>query len=197
MEQRSKSIMQSKTAWANIMYALGVWLYRRYGIDLDEETKQLLVVLGLALINLVMRLISTGKVNLMPIKAGKAVLLLALGGLLIVSSGCTSSGQAAASNAYEDYISQQRTFTCLRVEAADGQSISITGIKELEIESPLQHLSAMPQSDNVWAKLIEKGGNVAMAFGGFNLLRAATTRDPTVVMQPEPLVVSPEIVTMP
>ena len=77
--------------------------------------------------------------------------------ILLIVAGCSSTGQENSRLAYEQFIkgnvehSKQRTFMPIKMIAGAGESISISGIAEIQMEAPLAErevLSAMPRSDS-------------------------------------------------
>jgi hypothetical protein len=73
----------------------------------------------------------------------KRMMILAAGlAAVTMMAGCASSGSIPkVDQMYMAYLAQPRTFSPVRMIAAPGQSITITGIGELTTEAPLNPLS--------------------------------------------------------
>ena len=120
--------------------------------------------------------------------------LIALVGL---STGCaTRNGPALAREArlaYEAFIAQPRTF----------HSVSITGVTSLHLtgenmtlamEAPLNPLQAMPQDADAMPRIADAIKNTVLGAVGIHAIGQVASRPATVVTQPAPLVVRPEVI---
>jgi hypothetical protein len=120
---------------------------------------------------------------------------LALFPLLLLVSGCATENSVKmariAKEAYGIYQAQPRTYSAVTMK---GSNITITGVNELVMEAPLNPLEAMPKDSDTVGKIVDGVKNTALGITGIYGLTAAATREPTVVAQPQPLIVRPEVV---
>jgi hypothetical protein len=116
-----------------------------------------------------------------------------------LAAGCASEKAAAnALEAYRAFQAQPRTYAAVRMQFAPGGAgeVTVKGVEEMKLEAPLNPLSAMQGSDNI-ARLVDAvKGALLGAFGIYTLGQVASM-EPTVVKQPEPMIVRPEIITVP
>lgn len=98
--------------------------------------------------------------------------------------------------AYKEFISQQRTFSPLVLEAAPGETLSITGLGRMEIQGPLPTLSALPQGQSTIGAVADGLTRLATVAGasivGYNLASGAGKTE--VVQQPPPVIVQPTFI---
>jgi hypothetical protein len=115
---------------------------------------------------------------------------------LLALGGCASTAPKLDPNkVYNDYISQQRVYSALTLRTTDTTVITIKGEVELTMDSPLQPLSAR-SSDPSTAQAVVSGAEraiKAVALGYFAneaIGSLSESRDPLVVEQPPPLVIT-------
>jgi hypothetical protein len=111
---------------------------------------------------------------------------------LIALSGCASSGNSGDQllAAYQTYIQQQRTYVPVQL-IGPNMTITLTGVEAFTLEAPLPPLTAM-QSGDVQERAIDAAKNVLLGLGGIWGITQFST--PTVIQQPAPLVVRPEVI---
>jgi hypothetical protein len=112
--------------------------------------------------------------------------------------GCASKDAAgSALEAYRAFQAQPRTYNAVRAEFADaGGRVTLESVRTLEMQAPLNPLSAMQGSDNI-ARLVDAVKNALLGAFGIYTLGQVASMEPTVVKQPEPMIVRPEIITVP
>lgn len=121
------------------------------------------------------------------------LILFALAG----STGCaTQHGVEIAKEtrrAYETFIGQPRTFCPVQITGVS--SLQLTGEHmTLTMEAPLNPLHAMPQENDTLPRVVDSLKNAALGAAGIYTLGQVASQAPTVVTQPAPLVVTPEVV---
>ena len=114
--------------------------------------------------------------------------------LPVCMGGCTSNGPTVDMNrVMENFYSQQRS--C--------KSLTLTGVSDLQlrgsnitlaVESPLPALSAMPSDPNRTLMLMDAAKNIVLGGLGIWALKDMATQKPTVIQQPAPLVVHPDVI---
>lgn len=117
--------------------------------------------------------------------------------LVGLSTGCaTRNGPALAHEArlaYEAFISQPRTFRSLSITGAT--SFQVTGENmTLSMEAPLNPLQAMPQDGDSLPRIADAVKNTVLGAAGIYTLGQIGTQRPTVVSQPPPVIVHPEVI---
>lgn len=120
--------------------------------------------------------------------------------VLLVCSGCASVGNKVdPTTIANNYYSQERTYKTLELKGA--KEISIKGDNvSLTVENQLQPLSLYPRDPSTLRTAFDglaRIGSVAAAAYVGKELADGLSRGPTVVNQPPPLLVRPEIVTIP
>lgn len=124
----------------------------------------------------------------------------------VLLTGCATQNTVElariAEKGYEKYLLQDKVADLIRVRAPAGQTIEFTikGAEELVLNTQVPALSIMPQGNNALrdfmdgaARIATVAGAAAVGYKGVTALGDIAT-SPTVVMQPEPLVVNPVIV---
>jgi hypothetical protein len=77
---------------------------------------------------------------------------------IALAAGCrtkTTHGKPSVDEMYKAFISQQRTYAPLKLVAAPGQTISITGVGELTMESQLTPLSMRSSDPSTAAHIVD------------------------------------------
>lgn len=114
-----------------------------------------------------------------------------------LASGCaTQKLSTDARLAYEAFIGQRRSYHAVALRGRD-MAISITGADELVLEAPLNPLSALSNDNDTVPRLVDSAARVALGIAGIEALRQIGTQPPTVVPQPEPMIVRPEVIHVP
>jgi len=123
----------------------------------------------------------------------------------IALTGCTTQRGLDAANlakeAHSNYLNQDRSVKLVRLEAAEGKELMIFGLKSIEMNTLVTPLSMMPKSpdtvravaDGV-ARVVGIAGAAAVGWRGVSALSDVATQGPTIVEQPQPLIVRPEVV---
>lgn len=126
--------------------------------------------------------------------------IIRVGGILLAVAGwtgcATQNGIALAKEsrlAYQSFISQQRTFSPIHITGVS--SLQLTGQDmTFTMEAPLNPLHAMPQENDTLPRVVDSLKNTALGVAGIYTLGQVASQSPTVVTQPAPLVVQPEVV---
>ena len=117
--------------------------------------------------------------------------------LAVISCGCATKNGVeiakSAERAYGVFQAQPRTYTAVLFEGTN-MTITVSGVTKWSMEAPLNPLQAMPKDPDTAMRLTDKIGNTIMGVAGIGALTYSATRPPTIVQQPEALVVRPEIV---
>ncbi|WP_448577459.1 hypothetical protein [Thermosphaera sp.] len=120
--------------------------------------------------------------------------------LAAVLCGCATHGGFEAAKearaAYEAFVSQQRSYRAIALRG-DTMTITITGASELTMDAPLPPLSAIPRENDTPARIADAAKNAVLGLAGIWALRDIAMQPATVVTQPPPMVVRPEVVTVP
>lgn len=128
----------------------------------------------------------------------KLIALMLIGIVALTGSGCaTANGVKAAEQArlaYEAFVRQERTFQAVELSGKNMQ-ITIAGADRLAIRAPMDPLKAMPENADTAGRVIDGLKNTALGVAGIAALSQAAK--PTVVTQPAPQIVRPEIITVP
>ncbi len=124
-------------------------------------------------------------------------MIIPLVALVGLSTGCaTRNGPALAKEArlaYQAFITQPRTFNSLSITGAT--SFQVTGENmTLSMEAPLNPLQAMPQDGDTLPRIADAVKNTVLGAAGIYTLGQIGTQKPTIVSQPQPLVVRPEVI---
>ncbi|MFH0878563.1 MAG: hypothetical protein V2A34_02510 [Lentisphaerota bacterium] len=113
--------------------------------------------------------------------------------------GCTTKNAVdvakCAERAYGVFQAQPRTYTAVLFEGTN-MTITISNINKWQMEAPLNPLAAMPQDPDTAMRLADKIGNTVLGVAGIAGLTYSATRPATIVSQPEPLVVRPEVIQL-
>ena len=115
--------------------------------------------------------------------------------LALLSGGCATD-KTDINKILSDYYAQPRTYAALKVSGVRELTISGENI-ELSMEAPLNPLSAMPQDPNRTMMILDAAKNIALGGMGIWALNNIATKPATVIRQPAPMVVRPEIITVP
>lgn len=118
--------------------------------------------------------------------------------LLPLISGCATQGSVEAARearlAYQSFIAQPRTYTAIRLHG-ETMTVTLTGVTEFVMESPLPPLSAMPTEHDAPGRIADAAKNTLLGLAGIAALHDIGTQGATVVQQPAPLVVRPEVIS--
>ena len=128
-----------------------------------------------------------------------AVALSLCGFATLSLSGCaTQNGVKLAHEArlaYEAFQKQPRDFQPLAIHGSN-LTFSITGATSIVMSAPLNPLEAMPRDPDALGRIADAAKNTVLGAAGiYTLGKVATT--PTVVNQPAPTIVRPEVVQVP
>ena len=126
--------------------------------------------------------------------AALCLMLLAAG---LLSGGCaTANGVKTAEQArkaYESFIGQRRTYEAFAIEGSN-VTFSITGANRIVMQAPHEPLHAMPQDPDTAMRLFDAAKNTILGGLGIYTMGKIATQGPTIVQQPDPVIVSPEVV---
>ena len=114
-------------------------------------------------------------------------------------SGCaTQNGVNMAQEArlaYEAFLKQPRDFQPMAIHGSN-MTFSVTGAHSIVMSAPLNPLEVMPRDPDAIGRIADAAKNTVLGAAGiYTLGKVATT--PTVVTQPAPTIVKPEIVQVP
>ena len=122
---------------------------------------------------------------------------LALIAVLPFMAGCATQNTVKTAEqarmAYEAFIAQERAYDALTFRGSN-VAFTITGATEITMRAPHEPLHAMPQDPDTAMRLFDSAKNTILGGLGIWTLGKVATDDPTVIQQPAPLVVRPEIV---
>ena len=112
-------------------------------------------------------------------------------------AGCATPNSAKvaeqARTAYEAFIGQERAYDALTIRGSN-VAFTITGATEITMKAPHEPLHAMPQDPDTAMRLFDSAKNTILGGLGIWTLGQVASQEPTVIQQPAPLVVRPEIV---
>ena len=124
--------------------------------------------------------------------------LLTLLSSVTILSGCGTTGPDLT-DAPKHYFQQERMGSVLKVSGINEMMLSGSNIT-VEVSTPLPQLSVYPKSDNAMSSVVSgilSLGRMGLAgYLGANAIDGLS-RGPTVITQPEPLILRPEVVTLP
>ena len=122
---------------------------------------------------------------------------IALIAVLPFMAGCATQNSVKAAEqariAYEAFIAQERAYDALTIRGSN-VAFTIAGATEITMKAPHEPLHAMPQDPDTAMRLFDSAKNTILGGLGIWTLGKVATDDPTVIQQPAPLIVRPEIV---
>ena len=119
--------------------------------------------------------------------------LIAVAALSMILLGCASTqGPDTALEAYRSFISQERTFSTLKIENVDEWTLKGKNMT-ISMEAPLNPLSAMPKDPGLMAELVDGLVRIGTVYGA-TVVGLELSDSPRTVTQPTPLVVRPEVI---
>ena len=140
-------------------------------------------------------------------QAAAPLILLALLVLIGLTTGCATQRTVEmaqiASDAYKVYVQQEKVASLIELHAAHGQTLELTlsGANKIILNTQVPALSMLPREPDSMRAFMDGAARIsgvaAAGFVGYRgvgaLEKVATS--PTVVTQPAPLIVRPEIIT--
>jgi hypothetical protein len=66
MASDPKHILQSKTFWTNLLAPVFLFISTKYAINLDPDTQTVVIFVIMSIVNIGLRAITTGPVNILP-----------------------------------------------------------------------------------------------------------------------------------
>jgi hypothetical protein len=125
---------------------------------------------------------------------------LSLCGLAALSlTGCATQNSVKMAQearlAYEAFLKQPRDFQPLAIHGSN-MTFTVNGANSIVMSAPLNPLEVMPRDPDAVGRIADAAKNTVLGAAGiYTLGKVATT--PTVVTQPAPTIVRPEIVQVP
>lgn len=107
----------------------------------------------------------------------------------VICSGCSALKPVDANAWAKNYYDQQRMGDVVAIKGK-GMSITMTNVDEIKVANLLPTVSIIPREPSVLDNMTSMLPYVGMAYMGVQALKTK----PTVVNQPEPMVIRPEIV---
>ena len=102
-----------------------------------------------------------------------AIVALCAAGML-AATGCRTGGAPKIDAMYDSFIKQPRTYVPLTLKAAPGQTITMSGIGEMTMESPLTPLSMRSADPSTAAAIVDALKTVAgIGMGAWALTEVA------------------------
>ena len=116
--------------------------------------------------------------------------------LITLSSGCTTANSVKLAKearlAYEAFLKQPRDFQPLAIQGSN-MTFTVNGASSIVMSAPLNPLEVMPRDPDAVGRIADAAKNTVLGAAGiYTLGKVATT--PTVVTQPAPTIVRPEVV---
>jgi hypothetical protein len=125
---------------------------------------------------------------------------LVLCGLAALSfSGCATQNSVKLAQearlAYEAFLKQPRDFQPLAIHGSN-MTFSVNGASSIVMSAPLNPLEAMPRDPDTVGRIADAAKNALLGTAGIYTLGKVAT-SPTVVNQPAPMIVRPEVIQVP
>lgn len=128
------------------------------------------------------------------------VVSLSLCGLAALSfTGCATQNSVKLAQearlAYEAFLKQQRDFQPLAIHGSN-MTFSVNNATSIVMSAPLNPLEVMPRDPDAVGRIADAAKNTVLGAAGIYTLGKVAT-SPTVVTQPAPTIVKPEVVQVP
>ena len=109
--------------------------------------------------------------------------------MAVICSGCSSIKEVDANKWAKEYYNQPRVADMVTIRGK-GMSITLTNVDEMKISTIMPAISVVPKEQGIMDSLMSAIPNIGMAALAYHGL----SQKPTIVNQPEPMVLRPEIV---
>lgn len=113
-----------------------------------------------------------------------------------VAAGCATGPKLDMNKVAQAFYGQERTYKAVLLSGATEIAIRGTNMT-LALEAPHTPLAMLPQDPNSMLMLTDAVKNTILGGLGIYTLGKVATQGPTIVQQPAPLVVQPEVVQVP
>lgn len=125
---------------------------------------------------------------------------LVLCGLAALSfSGCATQNSVKLAQearlAYEAFLKQPRDFQPMAIHGSN-MTFTVNGASSIVMSAPLNPLEVMPRDPDAVGRIADAAKNTVLGAAGIYTLGKVAT-SPTVVTQPAPTIVKPEVVQVP
>lgn len=112
--------------------------------------------------------------------------------VLVLFSGCAGlqTKKIDANEWAKDYYGQQRTGDLVTLKGK-AMSITMTGVDEMKLSAQLPPISIIPREPSWYDSMSQLLPTLGLAWMGIS----AINKGPTIVTQPQPLVVEPTVIT--
>lgn len=125
---------------------------------------------------------------------------LSLCGLAVLSfTGCATQNSVKLAQeariAYEAFLKQQRDFQPLAIHGSN-MTFTVNNATSIVMSAPLNPLEVMPRDPDAVGRIADAAKNTVLGAAGIYTLGKVAT-SPTVVTQPAPTIVKPEVVQVP
>ena len=114
-------------------------------------------------------------------------------------SGCATQNSVKLAQearlAYEAFLKQPRDFQPMAIHGSN-MTFTVNGASSIVMSAPLNPLEVMPRDPDAVGRIADAAKNTVLGAAGIYTLGKVAT-SPTVVTQPAPTIVKPEVVQVP
>ena len=117
--------------------------------------------------------------------------------LCLLVSGCATENSVKMAKearlAYQSFLAQPRTFSSLEL-AGSNMEFRVSGASRIVMQAPLNPLEVMPRDPDAVGRIADAAKNTVLGAACIATLGKVATQGPTIVTQPAPTIVRPEVV---